>query len=54
MTDSQEILLISKMTAFELLRFIMSNPEFLTDSYYRDWGRAIERRYLELKEIISP
>ena len=51
MSDAQEILLISKMTVFELLSFIMMYPECLTDSYYRDWGRAIEKRYQQFKEM---
>jgi hypothetical protein len=50
MSDSQDILLISKMTVFELLCFVMQNPDMLTDPYYREWGRAIEKRYIELKE----
>lgn len=46
-----EVNFIWKLNSWELLCYVMTNPEYLTDSYYRDIGRAIEKRFEELKEI---
>jgi hypothetical protein len=39
---------ISEMTMADLLEFTMGNPEYLTDSYYRDIGNAMQKRADEL------
>lgn len=34
-----------------LFDFVMSNPEYLTDSYYREFGDAIRHRYKQLIDV---
>lgn len=50
MTNDQEVEKISKMTLEELFAYVMAWPDCLTDSYFRVFGRAIEKRYEELKK----
>lgn len=40
---------VMKMTALELLDLIYDNPEYLTDSYYGQFGLAIRQRYEEVR-----
>lgn len=35
-------------TPAKLLKIVMQYPEYLTDGYYRDLGRAIEQQYQKL------
>jgi hypothetical protein len=43
-----ECLIIRRMSEHELLEYILANPEYLTDSYYRIFGDAIRGRAREL------
>lgn len=47
--NDQTMLDISKMTEGELLDFVIGNPTYLTDSYYRDFGNAIDARHAALR-----
>jgi hypothetical protein len=47
-SDEDTLKLISEMDFRELFDYVMDQPELLTDSYYRAFGRAIEARYKEL------
>ena len=49
MTDEQYIRTIQNMTLEQLLDEVIANPDYLTDSYYFKFGRAIRKRYAELK-----
>jgi hypothetical protein len=49
MNDKQQAEVIMKMTALELLDYVMTFPEYLMDSYYKVFGDAIRARYKELK-----
>lgn len=48
MTDERYLESIKTMTVVELLTEVMTNPDYLTDSYYRKFGIAIRARYQEL------
>jgi hypothetical protein len=48
MSNATYIASIAKMTMPELLREIINHPDYLTDSYYREFGRALEARAYEL------
>lgn len=50
MTDEEEIKKISKMSEWELLSWVMSFPESMTDGYYRKFRDAVNQRYQELLE----
>jgi hypothetical protein len=39
---------IKKMSERELLDYVMAHPEYLTDSYYFVFSRALNARYDEL------
>ena len=41
MTDAKFIASITLMTRGELFQLIFKHPDYLTDSYYGDFGRAI-------------
>jgi len=45
LSDEDFIKEISKMSALDLLRLIMIYPEYISDSYYAKFGRAISDRY---------
>jgi hypothetical protein len=53
MTNVDYVKRIKKMSAMELLGEIIRNPSYLTDPYYRAFGRAIEERYTMIK-ITTP
>lgn len=40
---------ILEMTSMELLDLIYEIPEYLTDSYYAQFGLAIRKRYEEVR-----
>lgn len=46
--DEIEYTKISKMSALELLNYVLDSPHLLTDSYYRGYDTAIYKRYDEL------
>lgn len=48
MDDDDLIKQIMAMTMPELLEFIICNDEYLSDSYYREFGEAIRKRAKEL------
>jgi hypothetical protein len=48
MSNDEEVQRILKMDMRTLLAYIVAWPEYLTDPYYREFGRAIERRTKEL------
>lgn len=48
MTDDEYKAKIAAMSRRELLDEIMDNPNYLTDNYYRDFGRAMRQRAEEL------
>lgn len=48
--NDQEIAKIMKMSATELLDYIMESPDNLTDSYYSQAGNAVRARHEQLKE----
>jgi hypothetical protein len=45
-----EVAKIMKMDIFELLDYIMTTPEYLTDSYYTIFNMAINERYQEISK----
>lgn len=47
--DAQTCLNIAQMTEGELLDFVIGNPSYLTDSYYGDFGNAIDARHAALR-----
>lgn len=47
--DEKEVARIKTMTAEELLDYVLANPEYVSDSYYSDFGRAIYKRHEELR-----
>ncbi len=50
-TDEKEIKMISTMNEWELLSYVITNPEFLTDSYYSKFGNAIRKRYKQYAKL---
>lgn len=50
MNDEQFITSIGQMSTEDVFRLILENPEYLTDSYYGDFGRAIRGRIETLLE----
>ncbi len=38
------------MNRDELLTEMLDNPEYLSDSYYKDVGKAMRERYAKLEE----
>jgi len=48
MSDLQEAKRIQTFTVLQLLEYVMTNPEYLTDSYYSVLGTAIRTRYKDL------
>ena len=42
---------IGQMRLVNLLQLVLNNPDYLTDSYYGKFGRAIEARYMELRGL---
>lgn len=49
MTNEAEVKRIMQMNAHDLLYFVITNPEYLTDPYYRVFGNAVRARYEELR-----
>jgi enoyl reductase-like protein len=49
-TDKKYIEDIKKMTLEEVMKEILDNPEYLTDSWYREFGNALMDRGNELLE----
>lgn len=47
--DKAEYAKIAKMSVEELLDYVISNPHYLTDSYYRGYNIAIYERHEELR-----
>lgn len=41
---------IAAMSEAELLDYVIAWPENLTDPYYRQFGKAIQKRYLKLRK----
>jgi hypothetical protein len=39
---------IAKFTRDELLAFVFTYPEYLTDSYYKTLGDAMRKQYVKL------
>lgn len=50
MSDAREIQRIMNMPAIELLYYVCRNPEYLSDSYYSAFGKAIAERINELSD----
>ena len=50
MTDEEYVAKIMQMTKEQLLDHIMGNPTDLTDPYYREFGRVIQKRYEQLNQ----
>ena len=53
MTDTESLDLIKKMNVYELLEYILLNPTDLTDSYYREYAKAIETRFVQLQKELG-
>jgi hypothetical protein len=51
MTDKQLMKMIAKMNSFQLLGFVLTNPQYISDSYYKCFAIAIEDRYYELEQL---
>lgn len=49
MTNKEYVKKILLMNECELLDEIIANPEYLTDSYYKEFGDAIMKRYAQLR-----
>jgi hypothetical protein len=47
-SDERECLRISKMSPHELLVYVLTYPEYLTDSYYKKFKAAILTRATQL------
>lgn len=54
MTNDDFIARIKRMSALELLDLVVYEPNLLTDSYYKDFGKAILTRYVELTDKEKP
>ncbi|CDM57417.1 hypothetical protein [Rhizobium favelukesii] len=39
---------IMALDAWGLLEYVLANPEFLTDPYYRSFGDVVDARYKQL------
>jgi len=48
MSDEQEIKTIASMSERELLEYVLSFPELMTDSYYGKFRTAVIKRAREL------
>lgn len=48
MTNEAYVKLIKEMTLEGLLHEVMTNPEYLPDSYYHDFRKALYARYEDL------
>jgi hypothetical protein len=48
MREANPLKEIAKMSPHELLMYILDSPELLTDSYFRDFRKAIYKRAIEL------
>lgn len=51
--DDQLCADISTMSEGALLDIVLSNTEYLTDSYYRAFAKAIHARHAELRGVVS-
>lgn len=51
MTDKQLVKMIAKMSSIQLLGFVLTNPQYISDSYYKCFAIAIEDRYYELEQL---
>lgn len=47
--NEEECLRIKAMTESELLDYVMDHPEYLSDPYYYDFGRAMTERHEQLR-----
>lgn len=48
MSNEQEVARIMRMSLWALLDYVLTNPEYICDSYYRVFGTAINRRFKQL------
>jgi hypothetical protein len=46
-----EVQRIMKLDEGALLDYVMANPEYLCDGYYRVFGDAMEARYQQLRKV---
>jgi hypothetical protein len=53
MTNEKYVAWVSRMDPREWIREVISSPEFLTDPYYGEFGRALCRRGQELLESLE-
>lgn len=53
MTNKEYCANVKKMTLEELFEEVMDSPQYLTDSYYRELGKALRERYSELTFYVS-
>lgn len=51
MTDKQLMQMIAKMNSFQLLGFVLTNPQYISDSHYKCFAITIEDRYYELAQL---
>lgn len=49
MSDLDQYKIIAAMDVYELLDYVINQPELLTDSYYRGYDKAIYERAEELQ-----
>lgn len=54
MSNRDECYRISRMSVHELLDYVLNNPEYLADSYYHEFRRAIHSRKAELSHEAEP
>lgn len=54
MSDKKYIKQLSHMSERQLFSEVMHNPEYMTDPYYRDFRRAIRKRYESLIKKVAP
>jgi hypothetical protein len=52
--DEKEVRAIMGMDALELLEYVCHSPEYLSDSYYGKFGKAIQHRVNELARAAHP
>jgi hypothetical protein len=50
---SDQIAEIQWMTKSKLLDYVIANPHYLIDPYYKDLAEAIQRRRKELNSAVS-
>jgi len=54
MNFTDEIARIEVMTTPQLLDYVVANPHYLAENYYKDLALAIKQRHTELMDDASP